>query len=234
MSRYLPNINKPKVPKQRGKARKHYTREDCLIAMQHTNSVKAAARYLCCTYQHLKPFFKNYIDEETGKSFFDLHKNQSGKGIPKYLSGVYSKNEFNIIDVVEGRVSSTHFNPKKLKARLIEEGILKEECYKCGFGERRLIDYKIPLILNFKDGVTHHYGRGNVEFLCYNCYFLYFADVLNEKDIEKLETHLSIDSTSPAIEFELDEYQLERMKELGLVKEPKKEDGDELDLISRI
>jgi len=72
-----------------------------------------------------------------------------------------------------------------------------------------------------------------LEFLCYNCYFLYFADVFSEKDIEKLETHLSIQGTTPAIEFELDEYQLERMKELGLVKEPKK-DGDDLDLISRI
>ena len=63
---------------------KPISKEDCLRAMKHTRSVKAAARYLNCSYQHLKPFMKAYKDEATGESLFDMHKNQSGKGIPKF------------------------------------------------------------------------------------------------------------------------------------------------------
>jgi hypothetical protein len=49
---------------------KHITKEQCLVAMKQTRSVMAAARYLNCSYQHLKPFMKAYKDEETGLSLF--------------------------------------------------------------------------------------------------------------------------------------------------------------------
>jgi hypothetical protein len=65
---------------------KPISKEDVLRAMKQTRSVMSAARYLNCSYQHLKPFMKAYKDEETGLSLFDLHKNQSGKGIPKFMS----------------------------------------------------------------------------------------------------------------------------------------------------
>ena len=65
---------------------KPISKEMCLAAMAKTKSVRAAARYLNCSYQHLKPYMKSYKDETTGKSLFELHKNQSGKGIPKFIS----------------------------------------------------------------------------------------------------------------------------------------------------
>ena len=66
-------------------AAKPISKDMCLTAMDKTKSVKAAARYLNCSYHHLKRYMKLYVDEESGKTLFDLHKNQQGKGIPKFL-----------------------------------------------------------------------------------------------------------------------------------------------------
>ena len=59
----------------------HLTKEMILAAMTQTKSVKAVSRYLNCSYQHVKRYMQAYTDESTGKSLFEIHKNQSGKGI---------------------------------------------------------------------------------------------------------------------------------------------------------
>lgn len=60
------------------------TKEQILAAMARTKSNKAAARYLHVSYPHYKKYAKTFTDSETGKSLFDLHLNQAGKGILKY------------------------------------------------------------------------------------------------------------------------------------------------------
>ena len=106
---------------------KPLTKEMILSAMDKTKFVRAAARYLNCSYVHLKMYMKMYKDEN-GVSLFEIHKNQSGKGIPKFLSvSHHNKKEPAILDVIEGRVGASHFNPQKLKYRMITEGYLKEE-----------------------------------------------------------------------------------------------------------
>ena len=53
----------------RGKAPKIYSKEDLLRAMKVTKSVRAAARYLNCSYQHIKPYFKSYrVDDNDPNS----------------------------------------------------------------------------------------------------------------------------------------------------------------------
>ena len=148
-------------------AAKPISKQMCLAAMNKTKSVKAAARYLNCSYHHLKRYMKLYVDEETGKTLFELHKNQCGKGIPKFLKG--SGKEPALLDIIEGRVDASSFSPEKIKYRLITEGHLEEECGNCGFSERRVTDYKVPLILNFKDKNKLNYKKDNIHFLCYNC-----------------------------------------------------------------
>ena len=197
-------------------------------AMDKTKSNMAAARYLHCSYQHYKKWAKKYVDEDSGKTLFDLHKNQQGKGIPKFLK--HSKKEPVLLDIIEGRVSPASFNPDKLRYRMIQEGYLAEECAVCGFNERRVMDYKIPLLLNFKDKNTNNYFLNNVELLCYNCYFLRIGDVFNAKDIEQLETGKEKFETSNNIEFEVDEYTRKRFIELGLEEDT---EDDFSDLISR-
>ena len=117
-------------------------------AMSQTLSNRAAARYLNCSYQHYKKWAKLY-ESDTHDNLFEQHKNQSGKGIPKFLRS--GGKEPALVDIIEGRIDASSFSPEKIKYRLITEGHLLEECAVCGFNERRVSDYKMPLLLNFKD-----------------------------------------------------------------------------------
>jgi hypothetical protein len=196
---------------------KPISKEDCLRAMKHTRSVKAAARYLNCSYQHLKPFMKAYKDEATGISLFDLHKNQCGKGIPKFMSHTpFGRKMPAIEDIVNGKEDPSSFSPDKLKFKLVEGGYLIEQCYWCGFDEKREADGKIPLIMFFKDTNKHNYRDGNCQLSCYNCYFLRLGNVFTERDMESLEGHQTIYKTTEMVDFQLDDYQQKRLKELGL------------------
>ena len=211
---------------------KPISKDDCLRAMKQTRSVKAAARYLNCSYQHLKPFMKAYKDEETGLSLFDLHKNQCGKGIPKFMSHTpFGKKLPAIEDIVNGRADTSSFTPEKLKFKLIEAGYMVEECYWCGFSEKREMDGKIPLIMFFKDDHRNNYQDGNCQLSCYNCYFLRLGNVFTDRDMESLEGHQTVYKTTEMIDFQLDEYQKKRLDELGLWD--KKVEEDPYSLVSR-
>jgi hypothetical protein len=213
--------------------RKDLTKEQILLAMRHTKSNRAACRYLNCSYIHYKMWAKRYHEFEGGRSLFEVHLNQSGIGIPKFLTGNNGRrSKWDVLDVIEGRISVNHFKVGDIQKKMVDEGHLKEECEKCGFKERRVNDYKIPLILNFKDNNSNHYNFGNVRFLCYNCYFLNIGNIFNNQDIKQLETHNEIHGTSKEIDFQLDDYQLEQLEKLGLFKPPKPDDGTEF--ISRI
>lgn len=207
---------------------KPLSKEDILRAMKVTLSNKAAARYLHVSYIHYKKFAKNFTDETTGQTLFEIHKNQSGKGIPKFITN--RGKEPALMDVIEGRVPIESYTPEKLKRRLIHEGYLHEYCNKCEFNERRVIDYKIPLLLNFKDGNKKNWNIDNVELLCYNCYFLFVGDVFTTRQLDAIEDFVQPLQTN-SVDWELDDYYKEHFKELGLLDE-EKEDGEEF--ISRL
>lgn len=186
-----------------------------VAAQAKTKSNMAAARYLHVSYQHYKKWAKNYDATQPGfDNLFEQHKNESGKGIPKFIKG--TKKEPAILDIIEGRISAAHFNPDKLKYRLIESGILAEECSVCHFTERRVLDYKIPLLLHFKDKNKLNYSQENIELLCYNHYFLTVGDVFTSKDEEQIQSHIPLSNTTDKVEWEVDEYHLQRLRELGL------------------
>jgi hypothetical protein len=211
---------------------KHFSKEQIINAMDKTKSVRGAARYLNCSYQHLKKWMKFYKDEATGKTLFESHKNQSGKGVPKFLSHApFGRKEPAILDIINGVVDPSNFNPQKIKYRMIEGGYLKEECYRCGFNERRVLDYKIPLLMHFKNGNKQNYTLENVEMLCYNCYYLSVGDLYTGKQIESNEDHKPINNGH--VDWEVDEYTLERFKELGLY-DSKPLDDDPYSLVSRL
>ena len=199
---------------------KPLSKEQILAAQAKTKSNMAAARYLHVSYQHYKRYAKTY-------NLFDSHKNQSGKGIPKFLKG--TKKMPHMLEIIEGRIAASSFDPNKLKYALIEQGYLLEECAVCSFKERRVMDYKMPLLLHFKDNNSNNYSLDNIQLLCYNHYFLTVGDIFNDKDIKQIETKQEHFGTSENVEWEVDDYHLQRLKELGL------EDEDETnELISRI
>ena len=207
---------------------KPLTKEMVLAAMAKTLSNRAAARYLGCSYMHYKRYAKLYRDEEQNKSLFEVQLNQQGKGIPKFLKN--GKKETALLDILEGRVDPTSFGPDKIKRRLVVEGLLEECCNLCRFAERRISDYKIPLLLNFKDKNKKNYKLQNLELLCYNCYFTHVGDIFSDKQIQGLEDHVSI--YKGQVDWELDDYQKEMLARLGLEETTDPEDAS--DLISRI
>ncbi len=178
-----------------------------LAAQAKTKSNMAAARYLHVSYQHYKKWAKLY-------KLFDSHKNQSGKGIPKFLKG--PKKMPHMLEIIEGRIAASSFDPNKLKYALIEQGYLSEECAVCSFKERRVLDYKMPLLLHFKDGNSNNYSLDNIQLLCYNHYFLTVGDIFNDKDVKQIESKQEHFGTSENVEWEVDDYHLQRLKELGL------------------
>jgi len=201
---------------------KPLSKDQIISAHSSTLSNMAAARYLHVSYPHYKRYAEMYIDEETGKSLFELHKNESGKGIPKFLNN--GKKKPALLDIIEGKLSASHFKPEKIKFRLIEEGYLSEKCNSCGFEERRVLDYKTPLLLHFKDNNKSNYELNNIELLCYNCYFLSVDDIFNTTDVNKIESAQEKFKASEKTDWEVDEYHLKRLKEMGLNIED--EDGD--------
>ena len=201
---------------------KPLSKEQIEGAQARTLSNMAAARYLHVSYQHYKRYAKLY-------KLFESHKNQAGVGVPKFLKG--PKKMPHMLEIIEGRIAASSFNPNKLKYALIEQGYIQEECAVCKFKERRVLDYKIPLLLHFKDKNTNNYSLNNVQLLCYNHYYLQVGDIFNAKEVKQIETGAEHFGTTDKIEFEVDEYHLQRLKELGL------EDDDEDELnqyVSRI
>ena len=203
------------------------TKEQILAAMAKTKSNSAAARYLNCSYVHYKKWAKVY-ESDTHDNLFEQHKNQAGIGIPKFLR--VGKKEPALLDIIEGRANASSFSPEKIKYRLIAEGYLEEKCAMCGFEERRVLDYKMPLLLHFKDGNKKNYKLDNIELLCYNHYFLNVGDIFTDKQIEGIEDHKPVNQGK--VDWEIDDYHLQRLKELGLGDDD--DDDDDFDIVSRI
>ena len=204
--------------------KKIISKDMILRAMKHTKSNMAAARFLGCSYPHYKQYAKLYKNEE-GQTLFEVHLNRQGKGISKHL---YKKKDLTPIhDILEGRVDVSNYNPKELKDRLIHEGLLAEECNSCGFNERRVVDYKVPLILNFIDGNKKNWKLENLELLCYNCYFLKVGNVWSDNQLQQMEDYNQKNkfNNDPKPDWEMDESHIEHLKSLGLWDE--KEDGEE-------
>lgn len=190
------------------------TEEQIRRALERTRSCTAASRVLGVHYDTFKMYAKMYVDKETGKTLFDLYKNQTGKGIRK----IYTKTKEPVLSelLVEG-VNITSYSIDKLKHRLVFEGLLYNECCKCGFHEYRVTDYKVPLLLNYKDKNKTNWTLSNLELVCYNCYFLKVGDVFDDQQRATIE-----DIKSPTIakakevDWELDEYYRKHFEELGL------------------
>lgn len=197
------------------------TKEDIQRAMNVTRSNRAAARYLHVTYNTYKKYAKLYKNED-GIVLLEAHKNQEGKGIPKYANRKIS--EVPLEDIVEGRVPTEYLDVKEVKRRLIFEAYLEEKCSHCGFSERRVHDTKVPVILNHKDGNKINYHLDNLEFLCYNCSFLYASSAISEDEVEAQEDFVERRDTH---DWEMDEHHIEHLKNLNLYKEDESKPGEE-------
>lgn len=135
-----------------------------------------AARYLNCSYPTLKKYMVLYGFE------LEKWKNPSGKGVRRNYSG---KPRLDLQDILEGKVA--YKNKQYLAWLLIKAGILPEKCCFCGFDSKRAIDQRVPLKLIFRDKDLTNLNLGNLQLLCFNCYYFYRSDITMEKIINEVE-----------------------------------------------
>lgn len=164
----------------RYRPRLNLTEREIRDAMKYTTSNKDAARYLGVSYSAYQKYAKLYRDEQTDKTLYELHKNKSGKGTHKRSVGATKYSGLQALhEILQGKHPQYRGN---LKARLIKEGILAEQCNICGFEERRITDDTVPLILAYKDGDKTNHHIDNLEFTCYNCFYLCIGSVFNKSN----------------------------------------------------
>lgn len=196
------------------------SKEQILAAQAVTQSNLQAARRLRISYETYKKWAKHYIDFDTGKTLFDRHLATSA-GIPRYASRKLK--DIPAEEILDGRVDGTLWPVNEVKDKLLQQGHLIHECGSCGYKERRIGDYRMPLLLAFKDGNKKNFIKDNLDMLCYNCYFLQIGDIFTTKDHDHIEGHIPLEQVSDEANFEVDDYMLRRLKELGLTDE---EDDD--------
>jgi hypothetical protein len=149
----------------------HLTEREVRYAISCTNSNADAANFLHISNHTWKKYAQMYFDSETGKTLYDIHKNKGSKAGKKPPNVSTASME----DIFAGK--HPKYNTNKLHFRLINEGHLEEKCSMCGFCERRMSDYKVPLILTWKNGNKKDHSKSNLELVCYNCYALYYGEL---------------------------------------------------------
>ena len=140
-------------------------------------SAAGAARYLNVSYSTLKKYAKLYIDEESGKTLFELYKNPAGVGLKKNF--VRSNPMYYIQEVIDGQ--HPYIKPSTVKDLFLKNAMIKSECCNCGFSEARITDYKLPVILDFIDGNRKNFALDNLRLYCYNCFFLLIGNLHSAK-----------------------------------------------------
>lgn len=139
-------------------------------AMENSFSNMGACKFLNVDYKTYKKYAQLYIDHETGKSLFELHKPEKLTGIPKSRYTLReSLIKYTITDILKGKYP--HLDSRYVKDRLLNVGYLPPVCSCCGFNERR-IDGKIPLVLDHVNGDKTDHREDNIRLLCYNCSFM--------------------------------------------------------------
>lgn len=146
--------------------------------IERTRNNVEAAEYLGISKDTWKKYATMYYHRErTDVNLYEYHKYYSwkDKGIPQYIINKNNKKgSYHLQAILNGE--HPEYRPANLRKRLINNAILKECCNQCGYDERRISDYSIPLILHYKDNNTTNHRLENLELLCYNCFYILVGD----------------------------------------------------------
>lgn len=129
-------------------------------AIAATISANACAKYLNINIRTLKRLTDAYgIELKLNKAGFGTKKGCTHKGYNIPLDEILNNQH-------------PRYRLKTLKTRLIQEGLLEEKCYRCGFEERRDYDMISPLVVDFIDGDNLNFNIKNIRLICFNCLFI--------------------------------------------------------------
>jgi hypothetical protein len=155
-----------------------------------------AARYLGINIKTWKKWASMYVDDY-GIPLYEKHKNKQGRGLAKYNR----KYNINLDNALNGKIPVWHIDISMVKTMLISNGYFQERCDRCGFAEKRNLDYKTPLILHYRDLNKRNFTLQNLQLLCYNCYFMSVGDVFDKAQLMAMEQYQN--NTSKKMDWDL-------------------------------
>lgn len=141
-------------------------------ALERTRSISEAARYLNYSRNTIYKYMKLYGIP------YENYSNKPGLGIIK--GRIASK--YKLRDILEGKHNGIKFDKSKLIVRLIRDLFFEEKCEVCGLDEKRIIDEKVPLLIDNINADRSDWRQENLRFLCYNCYFYNVGNVFGQKN----------------------------------------------------
>lgn len=140
-----------------------------------------------------RPLLQTEIEEAKLKSPFAAQQARwLGVSLTTYrkyaiLYGIYEpkpneKGKRNLFDPEKGRFplskiltgefkGDPRVNDWLVKDKLIRSGLIPPKCNICGYNNRRIVDNKIGLLLDHKNGEKEDYTLENIQLLCFNCTF---------------------------------------------------------------
>ena len=116
------------------------------------------ARKLGVCYSTYKKYAKMY-------GIHGVVKNQQGKGLKRKVS--VNKGKYPLADILANKYPDYPLH--RFRDRLIKTGIKPNCCEQCSYGEGRITDGKVPLLIVFEDGNHRNKVLENIKLLCYNC-----------------------------------------------------------------
>lgn len=146
----------------KGRYTKPLLESEIVDALNSTSSARQAAKKLGVHYDTYKKYARMYGVHRTCPPTMRKKTEQTGPISP--FGGRYK-----LEDLLGGK--HPKFPIHRLKDKLIRSGMKKSECEMCGYKERRVVDGKIPLLLNFEDGDIANRNIENLKVYCFNCTF---------------------------------------------------------------
>jgi len=146
---------------KRGRGYRPILQSEIEEAKTHSPFAAGQARWLGINLQTFRKYAKLYgiyepkPTEKGKRNLFD--PNRGKYPLTKILAG-----EFNDMPAI---------SDWRVKDKLIRSGIVLPQCNICGYNKRRIVDNKICLLLDHKDGNIKNYKLDNLQLLCFNCTF---------------------------------------------------------------
>lgn len=162
---FFPNLEVNNKITKRGLGARPILESQIKAAQEVSKSAFEAARTLGISYNTYKKYAKMY-------GLFENLKNPYGYGINRQVK--IRNKKYNIEDIIDGK--HLHYPLHKFKNKLFDSGYVPKICGSCGFGEERVTDGKMPLLIDFLDGNLNNRKLENIRPLCYNCFFLLVGD----------------------------------------------------------
>jgi len=165
-----------------GRPKRMLLESEIIAAQSIAKSEQEAGRILGVSHMTYRKYARMY-------GLLGRVKNRAGRGILKAIKNEDS-GKYPLDKILQGKFP--HYSTNRLKVRMIRSGRKVPMCDKCGFCEHRVSDNTVPLLLAYKDGNLLNKLENNIEFLCYNCFYLYVNNPFGHRKtflIEEPETH---------------------------------------------